>query len=162
MWRMQLSNFKSVAFFSAMFLVLVGCGHPNDNSSSSSNILEARRNLTIAQWFSKQGLSPAEIITVDAILESIVSMGGPANNPAAAAVFAERKLDSLSLDGRGISEIGPILAIKGIAHMSISQNNLTQAQFDELLAGLPNLRTLLVDPNIVCRKELNPRVTCLK
>jgi Leucine-rich repeat (LRR) protein len=124
--------------------------------------MSTRRGLTLTQWFSKQGLTAEEIKTVDAILDYISLSGGPKGNPEAAARFAERSLDILSLDSLGLTDVGPILELKSLSHMTLTGNSFSQSQIEALITGLPNLRIIVVDANIQCRTDLNPKVKCLK
>jgi hypothetical protein len=143
-------------------ILLCSCGAGRNNSLSKSNIMTTRKGLSVAQWFSKKDLTPEEIKTVDAILDYISRNGGPSGSPEVVARYAERKLWAMSLDGSRLSDIGPILALKKMTHLTLVDNFFSQSQIEELLTGLPELRTILVDDYIQCRPDLNPKVTCLK
>ncbi|MEY4064364.1 MAG: hypothetical protein RIR26_572 [Pseudomonadota bacterium] len=121
----------------------------------------ASKKLTTEEWFSKKDLTPEEVRTVDALLDAIPSFGGPSGNPTGAARWASGRLDSLSLDGLKLTEIGPVLTLKGLVTLSLHGNKLQQEQIDALLAGLPNLRTLVIDAGLKCDEAKFPKVTCL-
>lgn len=162
MFQSTISVCKSVAVAACATTLLAACGSYSANTGSDAQVMNTRRGLSLAQWFSKQGLTAEEIKTVNAILNYVSIMGGPTGNAEDAARFAERKLDALGLDGLGLSDVGPILALKSLTHLTVTLNSFSQAQIEELLVGLPNLRTISVDGHIQCRPDLNPKVKCLK
>lgn len=121
-----------------------------------------RTGLTATEWLTKQNITSAEAKTVDAILDSIESFGGPSGSPASAARWAEGRLQVAFLADRGLTEISPILPFKRIVTLYISGNKFTQQQFNTLVENLPNLKTVVKDPYIHCDSISNPKITCLE
>ncbi len=156
------SFIKSFALALCASSLLIACGTDANTDALDAKVMNTRRGLSLAQWFSKQGLTAQEIKTVDAILNYISLTGGPSGNPETVARYAERSMDILSLDSLGLNEVGPILQLKSLSHISLSGNAFSQSQIEELITGLPKLRTIVVDANIQCRNDLNPKVKCLK
>lgn len=91
----------------------------------------------------------------------IPTFGGPADDPIAAARWASGRLDSIALDGKKLTEIGPVLPLKRLVTVTLSGNNFKQEQIDELLASLPQLKTLVIDTGLKCDQEKYPKLTCL-
>lgn len=120
-----------------------------------------RTGLTATEWLTKKNISDAEAKTVDALLDSIESFGGPSGNPTAAARWAEGRMQVAFLADYGLTEISPILPFKRIVTLYVTGNKLTQEQFNALLENLPNLKTIVKDPYIVCDSIAFPKVTCL-
>lgn len=118
--------------------------------------------LTAAQMFTKQGTSDAEAKTVDAILTNLDDFGSREKDVRKAVEWAERNLKMLALDGYGLTNVAPILFFKNIETLTLSGNKLTQDQFDQLLAGLPKLKTISKDPGLKCDQYKYPRVRCLE
>ncbi len=162
MFSFNLSNFKTALIASVACVFFTACGTSAQVETTESRVMNTSRNLSISQWFSKQGLSAEEIRTVDAILDYIRLSGGPSGDVAAVARFAERKLDVMALDGAELRESAPLLALKSLVHVTLTGNYFSQAQINELISSLPNLRTISIDASVVCPTGLNPRVTCLK
>lgn len=162
MFSFKLSKFKTALIAASACIFVTGCGTSAHVETSESQIMNASRNLSISQWFSKQGLSAEETRTVDAILDYIRLSGGPSGDVAAVARFAERKLDVMALDGADLRDSSPLLALKALVHVTLTGNFFSQAQINELISSLPNLRTISIDASVVCPTGLNPRVTCLK
>ena len=181
--QMQLnSRLKSFAYAAVLFSCFAnvfGCKPQNISESASvsmpsqpgetpvahptaGNVSEPRSGLTIAQWLTKDGVSEDEARTVDVILANIISFGGPANDPKKAARWAESNLNVIGLDGEKLTNISPLLAFENITTLGLTGNKFTQAQINELLASLPKLRILSIDPYLSCNKETYPKVTCLK
>ena len=121
-----------------------------------------RSGLTATQWFTKEGVTPAESKTVDALIKSIGDYGGPVNGPVSAARWADKYMQIVSLNDEGLTEISPILVFKKIVTLSMSGNNFTQDQLNELLASLPNLKTLVKDKGLKCDSIRYPKVTCIE
>lgn len=117
------------------------------------------RKLTAAQWFSKQNISPEEARTVDAIISSIESMGGPESKGATLGRWAERNVQMLALDNLRLTEISPVLVFKNLTTISLIGNKLTQKQINEILTSLPKLKILTIDSGLNC--DVNRKVTCL-
>jgi hypothetical protein len=132
----------------------------SDSKQSGASTSESKK-LSIEQWFSKKNITTEEIRTVDALLDMIPTFGGPADDPIAAARWASGRLDSIALDGKKLTEIGPVLPLKRLVTITLHDNKLRQEQIDELLASLPNLRTLVIDAGLKCDREKYPKVTCL-
>ena len=121
-----------------------------------------RSGLTATQWLTKQGVTPAESKTVDALIRSIGDFGGPVSNPISAARWADKYMQIVSINDEGLTEISPLLVFKKIVTLSMSGNNFTQDQLNELLASLPNLKTLVKDKGLNCDSIKYPKVTCIE
>jgi hypothetical protein len=135
---------------------------PTANNQQNANRTQSRNSLTATEWLTKQNISAEEERTVNALLRSIADIGGPSNDPTAAARWADKKLQIAVLSDEGLTEVAPILVFKKIVTLTISGNKFTQEQLNQLLAGLPNLKTLVKDKNLKCDNLKYPKVVCLE
>ncbi|MBM3380950.1 MAG: hypothetical protein FJY29_00720 [Betaproteobacteria bacterium] len=172
--RFVFSRALALAVVSTVFLG--ACKSPQQSNTSATQIdakatpsgspqqigrPPVRAPLSATQWLTKDKISAEEARTVDALLVTISDYGGPKGDPVAAARWGERNLQIATLGEEGLTEIAPILAFKRIVTLSIPGNKFTQDQLNELLAGLPNLKTLVKDKNLKCDTIKYPKVTCL-
>lgn len=166
---------KALAFVVLSFLAAckspqesgTNAAQPNTTATSkltpqNSNQPQTRPALSATQWLTKANISAEEARTVDALLKTIADFGGPRDNPVAAAKWAERNMQIAALSDEDLSEIAPILVFKRIVTLTITGNKFTQAQLNELLAGLPNLKTLVKDKHLKCDNIKYPKVVCLE
>lgn len=135
---------------------------PQADTEAEKFLPAYRTGLSPVQWLTKQNISEAEAKTVDALLESIEVFGGPSGNPAAAARWAEGRMQIAFLADYNLTEISPILVFKGIRTLYITGNKFTQKQFNVLIENLPNLKTVVKDPSIQCDSQAYPQIACLE
>ncbi|MEN9810180.1 MAG: hypothetical protein RLZZ488_1747 [Pseudomonadota bacterium] len=130
------------------------------NNGQAVQTAPAVRTLSAEDWLSKKNLNAEEERTVDAILDSMTMYHLNIEKTADLARWAARKLDHVDLSGKNLTNISPILAFKNISTLHLLGNKFTQRQIDELLKGLPKLKTLVTDEGLSCSANL--KVTCLK
>ncbi|MEY3903033.1 MAG: hypothetical protein RL189_2339 [Pseudomonadota bacterium] len=130
------------------------------NNDQTVQSVTAVRTLSAEEWLSKKKLSAEEERTVDAILDSMSMYHVNIEKPADLARWATRKLEHVDLSGKNLTNISPILAFKNVSTLHLLGNKFTQRQIDELLRGLPKLKTLVTDEGLNCSANL--KVTCLK
>jgi len=121
-----------------------------------------RIGLTSVQWLTKEEVTPAESKTVDSLIKSIRDFYGPVHNLNSTANWAEKNMQIVYLNNERLTEISPILVFQKIVTLSMPGNNFTQDQLNELLASLPNLKTLVKDKGLKCDSIKYPKVTCIE